>query len=445
MKVHALGAAITVLIAGFALTARVHETYSIAWWLGAMTTMSAAVLMVGCNRSARISVPAVIGWAMAMRIAAAFTPAFFEDDFYRYLWDGYRTLIDGHAYVAAPSTWFGDARLPPKIADTLSHVNYPNVPTIYGPALQHLFAAGAWINAGELWPWKLMVCAADMVLVAALVKTFGARSALLYAFSPLVVHEIAVAAHPDGLIGALIFFAWLAARKQRVGWLAILLGTAIAMKVHAVIALPFLLLAMCMRAPHLAMAVIATACVYAMHWLPYRDGFQPAWQSFFTFARDWQFNALGFALINAINASFARSVAAAIIIALFAACWWWQRKDPAARNASAVVCAFAALLLFSPVINPWYLLWLLPLACGTRWITPWVAASVVLLSYATDLNLGFANRADGRLPPWVAISEGAAIAAAMVWDVTRRSARAALQKSNIYGCFEAKSARNARG
>jgi alpha-1,6-mannosyltransferase len=439
MKVHALGAAITVLIAGFALYARAYEAYSIAWWLGAMTAMSVAVLMVGCNRGARISVPAVIGWAIAMRIAAAFTPAFFEDDFYRYLWDGYRTLIDGHAYVAAPSTWFGDARLPPKIADTLSHVNYPNVPTIYGPALQHLFAAGAWISAGELWPWKLMVCAADMVLVAALTKTFGARLALLYAFSPLVVHEIAVAAHPDGLIGALIFFAWLAARKQHIGWLAILLGTAIAMKVHAIIALPFLLLAMRVRAPQVTVAVIATACVYAMHWLPYREGFQQAWHSFFTFARDWQFNALGFALINAINTPLARSVAAAIIIALFAACWWWQRKDPTARSAAAIVCAFAALLLFSPVINPWYLLWLLPLACGTPWITPWVAAIVVLLSYASDLNLGSANRADGHLPLWVTISEGTAIAVAMVWDVTRRIAHPSPRKPNIHGRFGAKS------
>jgi alpha-1,6-mannosyltransferase len=443
--VHALGAAITALLAGFALTARAQETYSIPLWLVAMTVISIAALMVGNHRATRVSVTAVIGWAVAMRLAAAFTPAFFEDDFYRYLWDGYRTLIDGHPYVAAPNTWFADAHLPASVADTLSHVNYPHVPTIYGPALQHLFALSAWTSTGALWPWKLTVCLVDIALVAALAKTFGARPALLYAFSPLVVHEIAVAAHPDGLIGALIFLAWLAAQKQRIVWLAVLSGTAIAMKVHAVIALPFLLLAMRPRAAPLTLAVITTACVYALHWLPYREGFQAAWQSFFTFARDWQFNALGFAIINAINTSLARSAAAAVIIVLFAACWWWQRKDATSRSAAAIVVAFAALLLFSPVINPWYLLWLLPLACGTRWITPWVAATVVLLSYASDFNLGVASSADGRLPLWVTISESAAIAGAMAWDVMHRATQNFSQKPNIGGLIQPKCLEERRG
>lgn len=53
------------------------------------------------------------------------------------------------------------------------------------------------------------------------------------------------------------------------------------------------------------------------------------------------------------------------------------------------------IVLVSPVINSWYLLWLLPFACVYRNLTAWVTASALLLSYATGLNLG-----DGQLPAY---------------------------------------------
>jgi alpha-1,6-mannosyltransferase len=421
-QLHLLGAAMTLTMGVFARYAHLHETYSIAWWLAMFMTMSVAVLWVAFrNDEADDSASCLwllLGWAIAMRFVSAFTPAFFEDDFYRYLWDGYRTLVDGNPYRAAPKEFFGIPN-PPGMEDILSRVNYPHVPTIYGPALQHLFAFSAWGQVGALLPWKLIACSADIALIIGLAKAFGPMRAMLYAWSPLVVHEIAVAAHPDGLIGALIFFAWLAARRQSALWLAVFLGTAIAMKVHAVIALPFLLLAMRSRASQLGV-VTATALVYALHWLPYWEGFNNAWQSFFTFARDWQFNALGFAAINSLMPSVARAIAMVIIMALLAACLCWQRKNQQERMIPAIVCAFAALLFFSPVINPWYLLWLLPLACGMRWITPWVAAVMVMLSYASDFNLGYVSSADGRLPQWVTMVECAAIVAALVWDLKQR-------------------------
>ena len=388
-----------------------HGSYSIACWLVAMFAMSAAVAWLSKHE---LTTATIIGWAITMRLVAGFTPAFFEDDYFRFLWDGYRTLVDGNPYRLAPAEYFATFSGNDAMQEVLSHVNYPHVSTVYGPALQNLFAVAAAIDAGALWPWKLIVMIADASVVALLVRTLGSRT-LLYAWSPLVVHEIAVAAHPDGLVGALILLAYLAARRGELWWLAVCVGTAAAMKVHAVLALPFLIM---LLASHFARvtAAFATVGIYAIYWLPYLDGFVNAWHSFATFARAWQFNALGFQLFSTLPSPVGRALSLAGIAALIAAAWRWQIRDREERLPTALLMAFGALLFFSPVVNPWYLLCLLPLACATRYATPWIAAFVLPISYASDFNLGFASATDGRLPVWVSVVQWVAIAGAVIWD-----------------------------
>ena len=50
---------------------------------------------------------------------------------------------------------------------------------------------------------------------------------------------------------------------------------------------------------------------------------------------------------------------------------------------------FGAILIFTPAVNSWYLLWMLPFALDRRDVWPYVASAVFPLSYSylTDLNL----------------------------------------------------------
>jgi alpha-1,6-mannosyltransferase len=433
-----------------------HGTYPVAVWLMAMCGSAAALAWSvwsarGVSSAATppsappSTLPSpkqIIIWAIILRIAALFATPQFEDDYFRYLWDGYRTWVDGNPYRYAPSYFFGadvgasGAAIPSSMAHVLSQINHPDINTIYGPALQWLFAAAAAIAPGELWPIRVMWLLVDIALVVSVVKHapphLPAYFAMLYALCPLVLHEVGVAAHPDGLIGALIFWAYLAVKRERFWLMAALIGCAAAMKIHALLALPFLLLGASGFSLLLACRVaLACAASYVVFWLPFifvPGAFTEAWRSFATFARDWQFNALGFSAVQWLVGSFAaRIITALLMLAIWAGLLIWQvrqtwqiRRKPGRvatgdTVAFAVILAFATLLLFSPVINAWYILWLLPLATQTRWITPWMAALILPFSYATHFNMGISS-IPYTLPTWVMALEWITIFGAFLID-----------------------------
>ncbi|NJR72183.1 MAG: hypothetical protein HC782_03770 [Gammaproteobacteria bacterium] len=147
---HLIGGLVAVVMVVFALYAHWFGQYSIGLWIAIMLSLSLVVVVTSLREWAIPTMRTLIGWALLARVIGMLTPAFFEDDYYRYLWDGYRTFIDGNPYLAAPSAWFGATNLPSKIDAVLSQVNYPDVPTIYGPALQHLFAVLCMARCGRI-------------------------------------------------------------------------------------------------------------------------------------------------------------------------------------------------------------------------------------------------------------------------------------------------------
>ena len=76
----------------------------------------------------------------------------------------------------------------------------------------------------------------------------------------------------------------------------------------------------------------------------------------------------------------------------------------------------------SPVINPWYLLWFLPLAALTRQPWPWWAALGVLFSYATGLNLERDDMVAFAIAPWAIATQWTLVAVglALSWAARAR-------------------------
>ena len=173
------------------------------------------------------------------------------------------------------------------------------------------------------------------------------------------------------------------------------------------------------------------AAVLALVRLPFVLGGGTEAATLGVFALEWRFNAALFDVFTlALSDRHARVVAGVVFLAFWGWClvrhWRGSRtRDGDVPRGDWVI---GALLLLGPVINPWYVIWLLPFAVVHRSAWAWTATVAVLLSYCTGLNLADLDLAPYAQPAWVRPVEFGAIALAWLWDVRRfRRKRAARQ------------------
>ncbi len=308
-----------------------------------------------------------------------------EDDHFRYLWDGYITATTGKPFAHAPSHYFDDAAVPSVMREVLSGINNPDVPTIYGPALQALFALCYWVSPGELWPFKIMLLSAQ-IAVLLLLRASGIswRWLMLLLLHPLLYKESAITAHPDLLIGATLLGAVLAWQRGHESWAASLACVAVAMKFSALAVLPFFCITRSGRWS--ARGTVACAITLATLYAPVLLTLSGAeGRALAIFGEQWRFNPLLFKLAaTALGDAAARWVVAAVFVLAWLALTarWLSRLRQGTMLLPPVVAVMVTMLLLSPAVNPWYWLWVLPLATLRFSALAWVIASVSLLAYA---------------------------------------------------------------
>lgn len=380
------------------------------------------------SNGAPLSVGRLLFWAVAFRVCGLLGGPIFEDDFYRYLWDAYRFASDLTPYGAAPAAYFGDASVPEEFQRVLDQVNNPGLPTIYGPVSQAAFLLGYAVAPASVLPLQTIFVAFDLGIVLLLLRLAPARAVLLYAWCPLVVKEIAFTAHPESLGVCLLVAAIVLAKRGLLKMAAVVLALATGAKVFALLLAPFVL----MRARALPWALFGgvLAALYLPFALPVVLPFAPGdavagLASTATMALEWRFNAALFDVFAAGLPDIAARVASVVAFGAFLVWRYWRQArglshGEAANEVPRGDWIFGALLLLSPVVNPWYLIWVLPFAVVCRSAWAWTASVAVLLSYVTGLNLD-----DMRLEPyghpwWVRPVEFGVIGLALCWDATRR-------------------------
>ena len=378
-----------------------------------------------------LTISQVLITALALGAIGMLTQPLLEDDHFRYLWDGYITATTGKPFAHAPSHYFLDAGVPGVMQDALNGINNPDIPTIYGPVLQALFALCYWIAPAALWPLKLVLLGAQVAVVL-LLRFAGARPRwlMLLTLHPLLVKESAMTAHPDILIGAALLAAVLAWRRKQQGLAAILAATAVAMKFSAVAALLFFCINRDGRlSARGCLAMLLTlGILYAPVLLSASRGGESL--AVAAFAGQWTFNPLVF---KWVAAALGDAVARVTCMGLFALAWLilagqWIAKLRGAGGkelnppSPPLVGVFIAMLLLSPVVNPWYWLWVLPLAMLPFSPVAWVAASASLLAYSHVLAQVMAGSsiATYAVPLWATGLQSVAIVATFGFVCYRR-------------------------
>ncbi len=367
----------------------------------------------------QISVAWVVGFAVLFRVVGLFAYPVLEDDHYRYLWDGYMLAVQGSPYGLAPAAFF-DVELPPRMAAALDGINYPDVPTIYGPAAQWVFAAGYLLAPGQVWPLQLICVMADLLVLGLLVRMAPLGWVLLYAWSPLVIKEYSFTAHIDVLGIAMLVAALYLARRRLLAVAGAALALAAGVKLFALLAAPFVL----GRSVPGWLMLLLTALLIS---LPF--GVLPAWmpEGLAVMADRWLFNAplylLWLALLSAQSLGLLKTALGLAFAALAAwqvwRYWYPSAGQPAQTPGGPLFWLFGVMFLVMPVVNPWYLGWWLVFAVFRPSYTAWVSSAAVLLSYVTGLNLGAQDMALYAQPAWALLLQFGAIAAALAADLRR--------------------------
>ena len=331
-----------------------------------------------------------------------------SDDIYRYIWDGRLSVQGVNPFLHAPEA----AETAPYRTELWGFINNPHLPTIYPPLLQGVFAATAWAAPTVLGfkvVFTLFDLASGLFLWLLLRRAQRGHWAVLYLWHPAVVTEFAGQGHADAVgvfLVSLALWLWVTRRELASG---MALAGAVLVKFFAVLAWPALVRPLGRRWLWLP-AVVAVA------YLPFVwSGANPL-GSLGAFAARWQANAFLFTLWEDWPGWWPRAVSAAPALAL--AAWGWGRGWEWPRVYS---WALGLLLLCSPVIHPWYVLWLLPAALWLKHPAWVVWAFLAPLTYwVLPAYLATGVWAE---PIWVKAAVYGAVTLTLAWGwiTTRRS------------------------
>lgn len=317
----------------------------------------------------------------------------YEDDWNRYLWDGYVAAQNENPYIHSPENirLAGAAsaqslsqdipeslqklsRLSQQNGDFARRINSPQYTTIYPPVAVAVFTAAAYIGPLNLDVLRIVFWLCEALTLFLMMKALTAygRSPLwmtLYALNPLIIYAGMNAAHMDvlllpALLGALITI------KSRPFISAVLLSLAAAIKIWPLLLAPLYYRHWIRRpAIYIGAALMIAALSLLLLW-PLLSALGEA-SGTSAYAATWQRSTYLYPLIDEFIGKLtgywsapARLLIAAICIGL--SLWLgfkpvinqWSRDkliDNLPRHLLLVTLVF---FLLSPTGFPWYLIWL---------------------------------------------------------------------------------------
>jgi len=326
------------------------------------------------DATSRAELMLIWGGAMVSRAMLVPIRPALSDDVYRYIWDG-RVLLAG----------INPYRYPPAAPELQSLrdvlwplINHPDLPTIYPPLCMVFFAAAAWIAPAVL-AWKLVTVSLDLVAGYIFMEALAVRGkprawVAMYLWHPLVIFEFAGNGHVDALgILFLAFALWTWAKGKPLAT-GIALGLGGMVKFLPWIALPSLWPRL--RARWWLVPILIGVC-YLGFW---RRGLSPL-GSLGIFVAKWRGNDFLFSLFVSHEATESQLHAAKLVVLAVVVFVWLVTMGLRRHWVSTYAWTVGALLLASPVVHPWYVIWLLPVLFVLPHPAWWVWSLTVVIAY----------------------------------------------------------------
>jgi hypothetical protein len=183
------------------------------------------------------------------------------------------------------------------------------------------------------------------------------------------------------------------------------LGLAIAAKLAPLALLPFLARRVGSRRT-LLVCLVAIAC-----FLPYLGAGPNLFGGLLAFSGAWQFNSGPFRLLALLMpGTLARMTCAALLAVAIVILYRRDDADPDTFARVAVI-ALGAVLIFSPVVTPWYATWLLPLGV--------LAWNRVAIFFSAAVCMAFLVMVRGVEWPWALLLEYGSLGLMIWWEIAK--------------------------
>ena len=437
--------------------------------VGLLATAASAVGFLWVLREAwngRVTMRAVVVLAVVAHAVVLMLPLLFSRDVYSYGYYGRMVSTYGaNPYTLSPSDF------PLNSLWRLTWPGWRGTSSVYGPLFTWLSAALTSVAQsvpGLINGFQLLAAAASLgtlAIVGRLVRRVRPDRAVfavaVLGLNPIVVFHVVGGGHNDMLVALFVAAAVAALYARRTLLSAVMLGLGMSVKASAIVPLILLIVAVAAEAPkHRRLRVLLTyggitSAIWLALALPFLTTQNPTLGLMEASGHDsWMapgqavvrlFSGIGGLIAGDPLRVPAQTLARLLLLATSVACvtliarriW----RDPAAREPGALVAAWGwgllVVILPSPVLFTWYLMWILPLAwalprvprralvilSATLVVSQLVTETALLPSAVAKVNLPYGHPVAIVVAIWVAADFLRRARAGRSWDAETPGAR----------------------
>jgi hypothetical protein len=336
---------------------------------------------------------------LLLRILFLQSTPVYEDDFYRYFFDGSLTSQGLNPYNYAPE----DALKRPSpernnilglnnkaqpahpelsfLADQelIERVAYPHIRTIYPPVTQAIFTLSYSIEPFSLMVWRGLLILFEVISFMLMLKLLKCMNkpmiwSAIYWLNPLLITETINAGHMDALLVPVLLLTLLLATKKNYSLAGLALAIAVGIKVWPVLLIPSLFRPLLLQPKKLLLTILPCCLTMVLVLLPQLLSYTNEQSGLMNYSQYWRTNSFIFGLLEDsliyLEQSYAyyfgdpQQIARFIVGGIISILVIFQLKKNCENTEQLtqywlviIVCLF----FLSPTGYPWYFIWFLPL------------------------------------------------------------------------------------